>query len=118
MRRLPGTPGMDRSDRSRRHWTVTETVALSPTVRLNWLESMVTSMSRQWMPWLERLVVAAEIACVLADALVRSRDAERAASAAAVSTDWCVVAVRPPKMMSPTKSRNAGTPMTASMAAD
>ena len=62
MRRLPGTPGTDRSDRSRRHWTVTETVAASPTARLKSLASTATSTSRQWMSWLDRLVVAAEIA--------------------------------------------------------
>ena len=51
-------------------------------------------------------------------ALVRAMEAVRAASAAADSTAAWVVAVRPPKMISPTNSTNAGTPMTASMAAE
>ena len=67
--------------------TVTVTVAVSPTVRLNWLVSTVTSMSRQLMLWLDRLVVAAAMALFLATVAVRSMDAARAASAAAVATD-------------------------------
>ena len=49
---------------------------------------------------------------------VRAIEAVRAASAAADSTAEWVVAVRPPKMMSPTKSTKAGRPTTASIAAD
>ena len=49
---------------------------------------------------------------------VREIDAERAALVAAASTAWCAMAIRPAKMMSPTKSRNAGTPITVSMTAE
>src|SRR3954453_21157074 len=117
-RRLPGTAGTDRSDRSIRHWTRTDSVAASPTVRVNWFASTVTSMSRQWTPSLDRLVVAALVAAARAELLVRSIEAARAASAAAGSTDWRAVAARPPKMMRPTNSTKAGAPTAASTAAD
>jgi hypothetical protein len=53
-----------------------------------------------------------------ASVAVRAMEAVRAAWVAAESTAWVAMATRPAKMMSPTNSRNAGSPIAASSAAE
>ena len=70
------------------------------------------------MSWFAKLASAAVVASLFAADAVRAIDAVRAASAAADSMAEWVVAVRPPKMISPTNSTKAGTPTAASTAAE
>ena len=115
---VPGTPGTARSARSTTQVTVAVTFAEVPTGVPNPAASTSTRAVTQWMSWSVRLPAAADCASARAACWVRAMDADRAAEAAADSTAWWATATRPAKMIRPTKSRNAGTPMTASIAAE
>ena len=89
-----------------------------PTGAANPVVSTDTAVLVHVSPWLASVELAEEDAAPSASPWVRVIDAERAALFAAASTAWCAMAIRPARMMSPTKSRNAGTPITVSMTAD
>src|SRR6478735_1695110 len=109
---LPGTPGTDRSARLTSQVTVAVTWAAVPTGAANPVVSTDTAVLAQVSPWLASVELAAEDAATSASAWVREIDAERAALLAAASTAWCAMAILPAKLISATKSRNAGTPIT------
>jgi hypothetical protein len=116
--RVPGTPGTARSARLTTQRTVAVTVAGVPTGAAKPAVSTVTAVLTQLTCWLVRDEVAAERAVAPASVAVRAMEAVRAAWVAAESTAWVAMATRPAKMMSPTNSRNAGSPIAASSAAE
>src|SRR5687768_13920617 len=95
MVRLPGKPGIERSDRSAIQVTVAVTFAGVPTGVAKPLVSMSTRCDVQRTPWFRRLVAAPETPSVSARAWVREIDADRAASAAEASTACRAIARRP-----------------------
>src|SRR4029453_6998828 len=99
MVRLPGKPGIDRSERSAMQVTVAVTDAGVPTGTAKPLVSTSTRCAVQRTPWFRKLAAAPETPLASAWPWGRAIDADRAASAAEASTACRAIAIRPAAMI-------------------
>ena len=114
MVRTPLIPTRPSESRETSHVTVVWTVALTPGRVRKPLASVLMERLTQLSPFAARSDVAASVALVVAWDIVRAREADRDASAAACSTFWCAMVTMPPTMMTPMRSRMNGVSMTSS----